>query len=233
MFFRYGGDIHEFHETMAILTILAPLAHFAGLAIETRKAGLGLVRSMITGWKEVHDEAEPPIHPGGGVRAVSYVLLFLPLVLAVYVYGATYSFVPRTSPVPGFYRSECGDCHNVFSPALLPAKSWQAIMSGLDDHFEEDASLDDETRNMILQYLVANSAEHSTSEASVNILSSLGGAKEPPRRITRTPYWVEKHEDISDGVFKSDKVGSRVNCKACHRRAESGSFEDSDIRVPR
>ena len=34
---------------------------------------------------------------------------------------------------------ECGECHMAFQPALLPAESWRRIMTGLSDHFGEDA----------------------------------------------------------------------------------------------
>ena len=38
---------------------------------------------------------------------------------------------------------ECGACHMVFPPQLLPARSWQKLMADLSSHFGEDASLAD------------------------------------------------------------------------------------------
>lgn len=43
------------------------------------------------------------------------------------------------------YRDECGGCHVPYPPQLLPKASWQAIVAGLDKHFDSDASLDDKT----------------------------------------------------------------------------------------
>ena len=44
--------------------------------------------------------------------------------------------------VPEAYATECGACHLAYPPALLPARSWQRLMAGLDTHFGSDASLD-------------------------------------------------------------------------------------------
>ncbi len=52
-------------------------------------------------------------------------------------------------------------------------------------------------------------------------------------RITETGYWVEKHRDIDDRMWKHPKVGSRVNCGACHLDAELGTYEDAAMRPPR
>ena len=56
-------------------------------------------------------------------------------------------------------RSECGDCHIVYQPQMLPQRSWRKLMDGLTDHFGEELSLDDDTRGEVLAYLLANSAD--------------------------------------------------------------------------
>ena len=40
------------------------------------------------------------------------------------------------------YGQECGSCHFPYQPGLLPAVSWERIMGGLEDHFGENAELD-------------------------------------------------------------------------------------------
>ena len=72
-------------------------------------------------------------------------------------------------------------------------------MAGLDDHFGDDASLDPDDAAEILDFLLANSAERSTSEASQKILWSL---KSSPLRITDTPYWKLKHRKIRAEVYE-------------------------------
>jgi len=135
-------------------------------------------------------------------------------------------------PESELWREECATpCHGAFSPTLLPAASWRKIMANLDEHFGDDASLDDESEAEILEYLLASSAERSGSEASVKILRSL----EPGRvymRVTETPYWQRKHSDIGDDVYRRSSIVSRSNCVACHPGSDAGSFEDRDIRIP-
>ncbi|HQF31566.1 MAG TPA: hypothetical protein PLJ34_08980, partial [Hyphomicrobiales bacterium] len=54
---------------------------------------------------------------------------------------------------------ECGACHMVFQPAMLPARSWVAVMNGLADHFGENAALSDDKVRAITDYLVANAGD--------------------------------------------------------------------------
>lgn len=53
--------------------------------------------------------------------------------------------------------------------------------------------------------------------------------RETPLRITETPYWKDRHADISVAAWRSPPVGSRANCVACHRDAERGMFPGAAI----
>lgn len=128
---------------------------------------------------------------------------------------------------------ECAkSCHIGFHPSLLPASSWKKLMSGLSDHFGEDATLDDNTQKEILGYLVSASAEHSVSEASKKLMYSIKEG-ETPIKITDIPYWKKKHSEISDEVYKRKSIMSKSNCIACHPGSDIGSFEDRDIHIPK
>ena len=59
------------------------------------------------------------------------------------------------------YKEECGSCHMAYPPGLLPARSWTRMMAGLEDHFGDDADLDQDTYTAISRILVENSADHS------------------------------------------------------------------------
>jgi len=72
-----------------------------------------------------------------------------------------------------FYK-ECISCHTLFPPFLLPQKSWVSMMDTLENHFGDDASLDEKTTESIKAFLVQNSAESSTKESALRILASLG-----------------------------------------------------------
>jgi len=119
---------------------------------------------------------------------------------------------------------ECSDCHMAFPPALLPARSWQAVMAGLDNHFGENASLDEATAKHITDYLVANAAD--TGGRRKRVLRGLA-ENDVPLRISETPWWDRQHSgEVRPGAFEDPRVGSKANCIACHRDAARGIFED-------
>jgi len=51
------------------------------------------------------------------------------------------------------YQEECGSCHMAYQPGLLTASSWSRIIQGLDNHFGDNAELDDDTQLSILQFI--------------------------------------------------------------------------------
>ncbi len=119
-------------------------------------------------------------------------------------------------------RKECGECHMAFQPAFLPARSWAKIMDTLSDHFGEDASLPKEKVEHIKQYLMANAADTRWRSKMMR-----GVSKDwTPLRITELPYWKREHdEEVPPQAWKDPKVGSKANCKACHRYADVGVYE--------
>lgn len=132
----------------------------------------------------------------------------------------------RDNPV---FVNECGSCHTLYPPALLPKSSWTKLMGNLSNHFGDDASLDPKDHQTILAYLLEHSAESSTQEMSVKMVQSL--QNRDMIAITKTPFWKETHEDIPAEVFQNTKVKSRANCKACHSDVEEGRIEDRAIRA--
>jgi hypothetical protein len=120
------------------------------------------------------------------------------------------------------FKQECGACHFAYQPGLLPAGSWGKILNNLPSHFGEEVSLDGESKNIISQYLHANSAEHSSAKRARKILKSLSG--QTPLRITETPYIREKHHELDSSIFSRQSIGSRSNCIACHPTAEQGNY---------
>jgi len=120
-------------------------------------------------------------------------------------------------------KDECSACHLAFPASMLPKASWQKIMNNLDNHFGEDASLGAQTTQHITDYLVAEAGD--TGFWSSKFLRRLD-SQSPPIRITETKYWIREHRGISDAKWKSERVGSKANCAACHRGAERGYYED-------
>jgi hypothetical protein len=134
-----------------------------------------------------------------------------------------------SSPV---YKGECGDCHMAYAPGLLPARSWEKIMSGLEDHFGDNAELDTKTQKAITGFLVSNSADKSNYRRSRRFASS-NDQGDILIRISETPYFKHEHDEIPARMVTGNKdVNSFSNCNACHRKAEQASFRERDIFIP-
>jgi len=63
---------------------------------------------------------------------------------------------------------ECSDCHQAYGGDALPRNSWQRIMGNLDNHFGEDASLDEPTRAHIENYLLSKALNGSSSSLRIS-----------------------------------------------------------------
>lgn len=120
------------------------------------------------------------------------------------------------------YQQECAACHLAYPPGLLPAASWQRLMSGLDKHYGTDASLDEASVRQINGWLQS----HAGTYKRVN--------EEPPQdRITRSAWFERKHRKVAPEVWKRASVRSAANCVACHSGADKGDYGDDGVRIPR
>jgi len=130
------------------------------------------------------------------------------------------------------YANECGACHFAYQPGWLPAGSWRRIMNTLDDHFGENAELDNQTRDDIARYLVANAADSAPNRQSRHVFGSLGSG-ELPLRISELRYIRHAHDEIPRRLIEGNpKVRSRANCQACHRQADKGYFDEHGVSIP-
>lgn len=137
------------------------------------------------------------------------------------------------SPVKNaLYEEECGGCHFAYPPSLLPQRSWQAIMAGLDDHFGDNAELDQQNHQAISQYLLANSADGSGDRRSHHMLRGLSD-RQAPLRITELPRFKHEHDEVPKRVFNNNPdLTSISQCPACHRDAKQGYFSENRINIP-
>jgi len=130
------------------------------------------------------------------------------------------------------YKQECGSCHMVYPPGMLPARSWEKILSNLDKHFGDNAELDPEVQNSMHNFLLKNSSDHSNYRRAYRFSRSIG-SNETPLRITDLPYFKRQHDEIPlKFVTGSDKVKSFSQCQACHSDAEQGGFDEDEVRIP-
>ena len=134
-----------------------------------------------------------------------------------------------TDPV---YKEECGSCHMPYSPGLLPTRSWNKVMLQLENHFGDNAELDEKTHRAITRYLLTNSADKSDYRRSKKISKSIS-FNDLPVRISETSYFKHEHDEIpARFVTANPKVNSFSQCDACHIDAEQGSFNEHDVRIP-
>ena len=235
--FDSGTVFRELHEISAWTMLVMVAIHVSGIIIESILHRENLVMAMLTGYKEGGD-SDVVVRPWG-VIAVVLVTLFL---LSAFITFRGYLSQTEVEPYLPFkgivlpdntlWREECGDCHMAYHPSLLPARSWQALMDGQNDHFGDDLDLDENVAVEITRFLLDNSAERMVIEPSWRILQSTP-ADQTPLRITDTAYWKKKHNDIARQYWDSDKVKDKGNCGACHRDADAGTYEDAAMRMPR
>jgi hypothetical protein len=246
-----GWRLKGAHQAVAILMLLLVIGHVVGIAVESRMHAQNLPLAMITGFKNAPDGSAAsrgyPVVGGLMVAATTgfgvwwfFYALHAPLEQRLGE-GATaravgavpnVAFVGRPLPDDPLWREECGSCHLAFHPNLLPARSWVRLMAEQDRHFGSDLALQPAAREAVLAFLLANAAEHSPTEAAFKISRSIP-PESTPVRITQTPYWIGKHDDIDASKWRLPGVKSRTHCGGCHEDAEAGTFEDAAMRIPR
>ncbi len=238
----FGAIANWLHSIAGNLLIAFIFVHIAGVVVDSRLTGVNLVKSMLHGHKDA---------PKGSVSVKLGVPGSLVMVLTTVVIAAALmhfngeggitkslatlnpftSFTSKPLQQSPLWQETCADCHMSFHPSLLPARSWKKIFAEQNDHFGEDLFLDKPDLNTLLKFALANSAEHGMSEPARKINASTD-PETTPIRITDTPYWQHKHDEIGASIWKRKSVSSKSNCAACHRDARQGLFEDNAMHVP-
>lgn len=229
--FPAGAVARRIHSGLALGLMTMIALHVLGVVAESRLARQSLVRAMITGRKDVPADAGPVRPRPARWRAAAAAAAFAAAGLSAL--GALAYRVPPSGliamPPLAVYGRECGACHEAYHPSLLPRASWTALMAGLDDHFGEDAGLDETARRQIAAYLDSFASEAWDTEAA-NRLRTVDPTD--PTRITAAPFWKRTHRGIGPTVFRTAPVRGTGNCAGCHRDAASGRFDDQMIAPP-
>jgi hypothetical protein len=130
------------------------------------------------------------------------------------------------------YVKECGACHIAYPAEFLPARSWEKLLTTLDDHFGENAELAAEDTQAIRGYLSANAADSSGSRRGQKMLRGVR-PQDTPLRITELSYFKNDHDEIPRRKsIDNPEVKSMSRCNACHTRAAEGSFSEREIMIP-
>ncbi|WP_286297654.1 diheme cytochrome c [Polynucleobacter sp. TUM22923] len=129
--------------------------------------------------------------------------------------------MPIPADAPASYETECASCHMAYPPGLLSDKSWKNVMSGLSKHFATDASVDAKSQAEITSWLVKNATTRQKYSETA-----------PENRITKTSWFIRKHDELRPDVWKRAGIKSPANCGACHIDAANGIFSESNIMIP-
>ncbi|HVI50444.1 MAG TPA: cytochrome b/b6 domain-containing protein [Candidatus Sulfotelmatobacter sp.] len=224
-----GGGIKDIHELLAYGLLALAAGHVTGVLVESRLLRESLILTMITGKKDLGPGQTAPFPRHAGAFAIAGT------VLAAGIGGAL--LLAQQPPkgwhpleVPAAYTKECGACHMAYHPSLLPAAAWTAVMSHLDDHYGEDASLPAATGDAIASWLTANASEQWDTLAANRLRTPDLQAKRP---ISGNAWWKRKHRHIADTIFQNKTVKTHSNCAACHGDAAEGLFAPQAIAIPK
>ncbi len=238
-YYIYMIDLFDAHFYLSYFLVVWACIHIVGVMIEQFYHKTNMAFAMITGYKKAQGE-DSDITVFSNIA--SYIFIIISFASFIYIVSTYNNVVTKSIFIPidfeeehKVYYTDCGDCHKTYPPYMLPARSWKRIIKDLDNHFGEEiteANISKEARTSILNYLTSNSSEYSTNKIAFRFINSLE-KDEAPKAITKTDYWRDIHKNIDPKVFKSKKVKSRAYCWSCHEGFEQGIFKNEKISIPK
>ena len=229
--FAQGDALREVHSALAWTMLAVAALHIIGVVVSSYSDRENLPAAMIRGRKRAAESEQSVSLAANAAIAMVVVLAgFAAWYFRGYVKAAPDApYLPFPGPALAMdaqWQHECGSCHLAFHPSLLPARSWQAMLSQ-QDHFGEDLALDAAVVASLSSYASAHSAEHAETPAAWKIASRTP-ASSTPLRITETSYWKRRHSDLTEADWQRVK---KVGCADCHLDAELGTFEPGAIHI--
>ena len=233
-FFKEMELFEEIHEFFANFLILLVVIHLGGVLSDWIFHGKNKTLNSIANGYKITEKKET-IHLNLFQKLFALLMAVLFIGFLIYSLSTPKNVLTASVFKPINYEQEnelfvdeCASCHTLYPPSLLPKKSWIKLMADLENHFGDDASLDEEDTKIILDYLKENSAETSTMQASLNFLNSI--KDKDIIAMTHTDFWKRKHKEIPKEMFDHEQIRSKANCKACHLDIEKGLIENENIK---
>lgn len=131
------------------------------------------------------------------------------------------------------FVKECGSCHTAYAPGMLTVAEWKRVMTGLQNHYGDDASLDEPVRMGILRWLIDGAADGPEATRMMRRIAEAYRASHDLPRITGSRLFRYKHDAIPDAVWRRKSIARKSNCGACHIRDNAGRYDADEVKVPR
>lgn len=121
-------------------------------------------------------------------------------------------------PDPILWKSSCSECHIAFPIKSLQPNQWGLVLSNLQNHYGTNAEIDYKTLEALFLY-----TKSAKTEPSKNNLP----------KLTEEKWFNRIHDEVSDSTWTRKSIKSKSNCIACHAKADTGSYSERDIRIPK
>ena len=230
LYFAYSPNLSSLHEFFVNALLLVACVHICGALIDKFISKNDSLNAIITGYKRTaQDEG---VRLNAAQKAFCALALCALALLCVLLQTPANSLLHASTP-PAFstqkpyalYKKECGSCHIAYAPYLLPQKAWANLMGDLQNHFGDDASLDEPEFADISSFLNANVSERYETQFKANLASE----NISEIAISKYKFYQKAHENLPQSLFESPQIKSKANCNACHENGELGFFGKSGI----
>lgn len=233
-FFKNMKLFKEIHELFANLFIALIAAHILGVILDRLlHKNQETLNSIVTGYKVTYTKESIKLNIYQKIFSLLMFIFFIGFLIFNFYNQKNIFLASKYTPIDykvenHLFVKECASCHTLYPPNLLPKKSWELIMSDLENHFGDDATIPEDSNKEILAFLLKNSAETSTMESSFKFLNSI--KNQDIIAMTKTTFWEKTHKEIPKEMFDYKEIKSKANCKACHSDIEKGLIEDENIK---
>lgn len=233
LYFCPIGYLKEIHEISANALIFVVIAHICGVVIDKIFHKTDTLNAIFTGYRSTPTDKSVKLTKFQTLFCVFYCLLAFVVMISLFFGSNPLLGVDKTPPPYSYsqaqklYIKECGSCHITYAPYTLGTKAWEKMMGELENHFGDDASLDEEDRIEIEKFLLANSAQHISTFLSPKI------QEESPLVFSQSRLFEKIHHKIPQSAFASKEIKSKANCQNCHQNAQEGYFSKSALKEAR
>jgi hypothetical protein len=132
------------------------------------------------------------------------------------------------------YQAECGECHLAYQPGLLPARSWDALLTpeALRRHFGVSAEVDPAHLRTLRSYALDQAADRSYTKRSRKIAVATEAGPVPLRISSVLPIQRVHLAIPAAWVTGNPGVKSLAQCDACHTQAAQGVYDNDTVDIP-